>query len=120
MFTLGIIEESLASMDVLDSLRPYLFSQRMEEIPGDAVPVWHTNEYHLPAEALSGFLPTLEQNVLPSWYVHAFNDDCLLVILSGKTFTVSQTRDHTWDDMIAYGESVQVERRFLENIPLRV
>jgi len=62
----------------------------------------------------------LEQQVKPTWYIHAFNDEKLVVILRGKSFFISRHKDETWDEMIAYGVSVNVERRFLEDIPLAV
>lgn len=120
MYRLGIIEESLASKDVLENLAPYLFAQRVEEVPGDTAPLWHTNEYHVPEAVLAGLLPELEKQVLPTWYIHAFSEEHLLVVLAGRSFSLARERDEGWAEMIAYGESVQVERRYLENIPLYI
>ncbi len=120
MFLLGVIEESLENLDTLETLNPFFFSQRIEEIPEDTTPIWHTNEYHVPDEDIAGLLPVLERQVKKTWYVHAFNDKNLVVILRNKSFTVSLYKDVTWDPMIAYGESVNVEKRYLENIPLHV
>ena len=44
MFRLGVVEESVDNKDVLEILNPYFFSQRIEEIPENVVPIWHTNE----------------------------------------------------------------------------
>ena len=65
-------------------------------------------------------MSVLEQQIKHTWYMHAFNDEKLIVVLYGKSFFISLHKDATWDEMIAYGESVDVERRYLENIPLRV
>jgi len=89
-------------------------------VSGDAVPVWHINEYQVSENARPPLLPVLEGDVKPSWYAHAFNDERLVVILHGKSFSVSITMDETWDEMIAYGETVGVGRHYLENIPLRI
>lgn len=120
MYRLGIIEESLDCKDILIDLKQYLINQRIEEVPEDTIPIWHTNEYHVPDFKLPHFLPVLEKQVLPAWYIHAFNDDELIVVLKDKSFTVSREKDDSWNDMIAYGESVNVERRYLENIPLHI
>jgi len=120
MYQLGIIEESLGCKDVLFTLKPYLANQRLEEVPGDTVPVWHTNEYHVPDSELLNLLPIFEEQILPTWYIHAFNEDVLIVVLKGKSFKISREKDDSWNDMIVYGESVEVERRYLENIPLYI
>ncbi|MCL2300571.1 MAG: hypothetical protein FWC27_10560 [Firmicutes bacterium] len=120
MYRLGVIEESLETPDTLERLRPLYFSQRLEEVPDDPSPIWHTNEYHVPDGQLVDLLPVLERQVKPTWYIHAFNDEELIVILRGKSFCISLQRDDTWDAMIAYGQSVQVETRYLENIQLTV
>jgi len=120
MFRLGVIEESLSDRAILAELTPFFVKRRVAEVSDDAVPVWHINEYHVPESALSQLLPALESGVKPSWYAHAFNDEKLVIVLHGKSFSVSLTRDETWGEMIAYGETVDVERKYLENIPLRV
>ena len=120
MFQLGIIEESLETSDILAVLGPFFFSQRLEEVPEDATPVWHTNEYHVPDEKINDLLPVLEHQVKPSWYIHAFNDKILIVVLRGKSFSISLHKDETWNEMIVYGESVGVEKHYLESVPLHV
>jgi hypothetical protein len=118
MFLLGVIEESLEDLNTLEVLKPFFFSQRIEEVPADASPIWHTNEYHVPDDKMIDLVPVLEQKVKLTWYIHAFNDEKLIVILPKKSFIISLHRDATWDAMIAYGVSVNVEKRYLENIPL--
>jgi len=120
MFCLGVIEESLKNIDILALLKPFFFSQRISEMPEETPPIWHINEYHVPDEKIVDLLPTLEQQVKPTWYIHAFDNEKLIVILQGKSFFISLHKDETWDEMMAYGESVNVERRFLEDIPLAV
>ena len=74
----------------------------------------------VPDSKIVELLPVLGKQVKLRSYIHAFNDDELIVILRGKSFNISPHKDETWDDMIAYGESVNVERIYLENIPLHV
>lgn len=120
MYKLGVIEESLENLETLETLKPYFFSQRIQEVPEDTSPVWHTNEYHVPEEKIADLLPLLERQVKKTWYIHAFNDKVLFVVLKDKFFQISLTKDDSWNDMIAYGKSVDVESRYLENISLYV
>ena len=121
MFKLGIIEESLKSKKTLKIVKSYFFSQRIENVPDDEYPIWHINEYHVPDEKIEELLNILKDEVKLTWYVHAFNDNQLYVVLPGKFFSISSLRDDTWNEMIEYGVKVaNVERYFLENIPLHV
>lgn len=121
MFRLGIIEESLNSKDILDLVKPYLFLQKIEEMPQDEVHLWHTNEYHVPDDKINELIPILEKQVKLTWYIHTFNDDILIVILHGKSFQISRKKDESWNEMIEYGVDVaNVERYFLENVPLHI
>lgn len=121
MFRLGVIEESLEHKQILDKLIPFFFSQRIENVPEDIKPVWHTNEYHVPDEKIEFILDFLSNEVKLTWYIHAFSDNQLYVALKGKVFKLSPQKDSTWNEMIEYGvENADVERRFLENIPLHV
>jgi hypothetical protein len=120
MFRMGVIEESLENSDVLEMLKPFFYSQRLEEVSGDEFPVWHTNEYHVPDEKINDLIPLLEQQVKLTWYIHAFNDEKLIVIFRGKSFHISPHKDDTWNPMIEYGDTVKVERRYSESIPLGV
>ena len=47
MFRLGIIEESLIDKSILDDLKQYYISQRLQRVPDDKFPIWHINEYHM-------------------------------------------------------------------------
>jgi len=120
MFRLGVIEESLESSDILEMLKPFFYSQRIEDASDDEFPVWHVNEYHVPDDKINDLIPALEQQVKLTWYIHAFNDEYLIVVFRGKSFHISCHKDDTWNDMIEYGDTVKVERRYSESIPLSV
>lgn len=121
MYRLGIIEESLNNKQVLRALEPYIVNRRTECIPDDPSPVWHINEYEIPDEQVAAIAEQLRKSILPTWYIHAFNDKRLIVVLMDRCFEMSLHRDHTWNDMIAYGVQVaHVERHYLESIPLRI
>jgi hypothetical protein len=121
MFRLGIIEESILHKEVLEIIQPYFFSQRMEHVPADEYPIWHINEYHIPEEKIIEFLDILKESIEIAWYIHAFNETVLYVAMHKKFFALSLKRDQTWNEMIEYGVSIaQVEKSFLENIPLHI
>ena len=121
VFKLGIIEESLKSKKTLNLVKSYFFSQRVENVADDEYPTWHINEYHVPDEKIEELLNILKDEVKLTWYVHAFNDSQLYVVLPGKFFSISLLRDDTWNEMIEYGVKVaNVERLFLENVPLNI
>ena len=121
MFRMGIIEESLEDKQILGKMEQYFVSQRIENVPGDECPVWHINEYHVNEEEILDLLESLKDNIKTTWYIHAFNDNTLYVVLRKQWFELSLNRDETWEEMIAYGVNcAQVERKFLEDIPLHV
>lgn len=121
MYRLGVIEESLDNENILNVIKKFLYSQRIEEVPEDEVPIWHTNEYHVPDNELMGLLQLLEEHIKPTWYIHAFNEEKLYVVLQGKSFCISKEKDHSWNEMIEYGvNNAKVERHFLENVPLHI
>lgn len=121
MFRLGVIEESLYNREPLKELAPCFVSQRIEQVPGDECPVWHTNEYIVPEDQIVGVLDLLKNHIKPTWYIHAFNDRKLYVVLIRKCFEIALLRDASWDEMIEYGvKEAGVERQYLENIPLHV
>ena len=121
MFKLGIIEESVSDRTVLEELKPYFYSQRIENVPEDECPIWHTNEYHIDDNDIIIICEMLKDYVLPTWYIHAFNRKILYVILQGKYFKISRHKNKSWEDMIEYGvNKANVERKYLENIPLHI
>jgi hypothetical protein len=66
-------------------------------------------------------LNILKKEVKLTWYIQAFSDNQLYVVLLDKFFSISLLRDDTWNEMIEYGVGVaNVERHFLENIPLYI
>lgn len=121
MFRLGIIEESLKDKKILDNISTYLAAQRVEEVPEDECPIWHIKEYHIDEQRLYHILDLLTKEIKETWYIHAFDDKVLHVVLTGKRFEISLHKDDTWSEMIEYGvEVAKVERSFLEEIPLHV
>lgn len=121
MFKLGVIEESVSDIAILEKLKPYFSSQRIENVPEDECPLWHTNEYHIDDDDIVSICDMLKDYVLPTWYIHAFNRDSLYVVLQGRYFKISRHKNETWDEKIEYGiNKTNVERQFLENIPLYI
>jgi len=119
-FTGEIIVESLQDKSVLDSLETYRIKSRRAEMPNEQVNVWSINRYCLDEAALMQAIPRLEQSIAAGgWYIHFYSDlgNKLFVIFQGKHFVVPKLKDRSWNEMIAYGESIGVERRWTETIP---
>ena len=121
MYRLGIIEESIDDKNVLCDLASYFVAQRIENVPEDEYPIWHINEYQVAEDKIMDVADMLKQQIKETWYCHAFSDEKLLVVLKGRWFEISWIRDETWDEMIEYGAiHANVERRYLETIPLHI
>lgn len=121
MFRLGIIEESLKDKTILNNIAQYLTAWRVEEVPEDEYPIWHINEYHVEEGRICEILDVLKDTIKETWYIHAFDEKILYVVLKGKRFELSLYKDESWNEMIEYGgEVAKVERSFLEKIPLHV
>ncbi|MBF4692018.1 hypothetical protein [Fusibacter ferrireducens] len=121
MYRLGIIEESLDDNKILEKYKEYIYSRRIEEIPDDEFPIWHIDEYRVPNEKMSELLSILKEHIKLTWYIHAFDENELIIIFKGKYFEISTEKDDSWNAMIEYGVNIaQVEGHFLENIPLKI
>ena len=121
MYRIGIIEESLDDTKILNAYKNYIHSSRVEEMPEDEFLIWHINEYHVPNDKMAELGLILSEHIKLTWYIHAFNENELIIIFKGKSFKISTEEDDTWNSMIEYGVKIaQVERHFLENIPLKV
>ena len=121
MFRLGIIEESLENMEILNILNPYFVSQRTEDVPEDECPLWHINEYHVADTKIQALANNLCKNIKSTWYIHAINEKELYVILKGRWFQLPLYKNDSWDSMIEYGVTIaNVDRHFLETVPLHI
>lgn len=120
-YTGEIIVESLEDRSILTSLETYKIKSRSAEMPNEQVKTWNINRYCIDETALMQVLPHLEQSIgKGGWYIHFYSDlgNKLFVLFKGKHFVVSKHKDQSWDEMIAYGESIGVERGWTENIPV--
>ena len=63
----------------------------------------------------------LEMNILWDGIIGERIGKSLAAVLKGKWFEISLIRDETWEEMIEYGAvHANVERRYLETIPLHI
>lgn len=102
---------------------PYKFKweEPIVEMPNEKIKVWNINRYCLDEKILSEILTKLENSIdIGEWYIHFYSDlgNKLYVIFKGKHFLISKKKDSTWDEMIRFGESVGVARRWTETIPV--
>jgi uncharacterized cupin superfamily protein len=119
-FTGEIIVESLKDSAVLKELETYRIKSRRADIPNEEVKVWNINRYCIDEKALLPIISKLEQSIgNGGWYIHFYSDlgNKMFVIFKGKHFVVGKQKNRSWDEMIAFGESTGVERRWTETIP---
>jgi hypothetical protein len=81
---------------------------------------WRLCWYRIGEEDLRGRLPALAEAMRPHWYAHFFEGDDLCVILAGRHFWVSASNRATWQDFLAHGDTVGVDRRWTENVPTKL
>lgn len=120
-YTGEIIVESLVDKSILASLETYKIKSRRTEMPNEQVKVWNINRYCFDETALMRAFPQLEQSINSgAWYIHFYSDlgNKMFVIFKGKHFVVAKHKDSSWNEMILYGESIGVERKWTENIPV--
>lgn len=63
MFRLGIIEKSLVDKSILDDLKQYYISQRLQSVPDDEFLIWHINEYHVDDSIIENLLGLIQGKV---------------------------------------------------------
>ncbi len=81
----------------------------------------YSNVYRVEEKDIINILSSLKNEIKHTWYIHAFSNDKLFVVLRGKVFELSPCKDSSWDEMIKYGfEVAKVEKYFLENMSLHV
>ena len=121
MYRLGIILESIENQKVLNFIKPYFYSHREEYVEGDECSNWHICEYHIENDNIQAVAEVLKDAVKETWYIHAFEEHTLIVILKGKYFKLPHKRDRSWIEMIKYGyKSSKVKKKYLKNIPLHI
>nr|PZN42189.1 MAG: hypothetical protein DIU70_05515 [Bacillota bacterium] len=110
-----VILESLEHLEPLAGWKPV--AERVAEMPDDPdATVWHVCWYQVDEASLRERLPALARAMRPHWYAHFWADDDLCVVLAGRFFWARASDRSTWQEFIAYGDSVGVERRWTENI----
>ncbi|MCC7146795.1 MAG: hypothetical protein IT443_10140 [Phycisphaeraceae bacterium] len=122
MYTCGIIVESVGDERLFTKVAAYFQKERREDRPTEPDPIWHVRQYGIPRDQVAGLLPELAAAIKRGWYMHLFNiqDGVLYVVLKGRFFKLPLKRDASWDEMIAYGESVGLDRKWSQNVPLSV
>lgn len=114
-----VILESLDDPAVLTGWQP--FAQREADVPEDPdATVWHTAWYQVREDELRQRLPALARAMRPHWYAHFWEGDDLCMVLAGKSFWAKVSDRSTWDEFIAYGDTVGVERKWTERVPTEV
>lgn len=117
MYHMGIIAESLIHQELVKQWNQYIVNQRIEKVEGDEEEIWHVYELQCPENEILTLIELLKNEVKDTWYVHAFNETNLYVIMRGKYFKISQKRDESWNEMIEYGrKEAKVDEDYLDSI----
>ncbi len=120
-YTGEIIAESLIDRSILKILEPFKIKSRQADMPNEPVKLWHIHRYCVDEPTLLKVLPEIEKSMnTGGWYIHFYSDlgNKMVVIFKGKHFIVSKRKDSSWEPMIEFGESIGVERRWTETIPV--
>jgi hypothetical protein len=111
-----IIAESLEDMAPVAGLAPV--AEKVSEMPDDPdATVWHTRWYQLDQPHLERRLPALAAAMRRNWYAHFWREELLCVILPGRVFWLDAGDQAARAELIAYGETVGVGRRWTSSIP---
>jgi len=123
LFLGEVILESLQDPNCLESIEPYLIKTRVCAMPAEKIKTWHVQRYRLPRHRVLAIAQVIAAKFAPGeWYVHFFSEQQneMVVIMRNRTFRLPKHRDVTWDEMIAYGESVGIGRRWTQSIPINL
>jgi aminoglycoside 3-N-acetyltransferase len=116
LFVGCLIDESLADHSVLVGWKP--FAEKLVSVPDDPdATVWHVRWYQLEEKALLGRLDGLAAAMLPTWYGHFWSGNLLCVILAGRCFWIPAAISPEWEEMMAYGEEIGIDRGWTSKIP---
>ncbi|MCF7689584.1 MAG: hypothetical protein K9M98_15000 [Cephaloticoccus sp.] len=123
-FFLGeIIIESLGEPSCLQTIERFAIKSRTREMPDEKVPFWNIHRYRITRSAILEVAPLIARSFANGeWYVHFFSEQHneLFVIMQGRVFLLPKHRDNSWEEMIAYGETVGVGRRWTQSIPIHL
>lgn len=110
-----VILESLDTDAPVQGLIP--IAERVVDMPRDPdATVWSVRWFEIGEEDLRRRLPLLAQAMRPHWYAHFWGGDDLCVILSKRFFWAKASDRSTWDEFVAYADTVGVDRKWTQNI----
>ncbi len=111
-----IIEESLKDKSVIAGLAA--MAEKVSQMPNDPeATVWHVRWYEVDEAQLHALLPDLAKAIRPHWYAHFWEGDDLCVILAGRVFWAKVSDRSSHAELLAYGDSVGLDRKWSERIP---
>jgi hypothetical protein len=96
-------------------------AEKVSHVPNDPdSTVWHVRWYHVSEGPLRALLPKLAETIRPHWYAHFWTGDDLCVIMAGGVFWAKVSDRSSHAEFIAYGDTVGVGRKWLEQIPMEL
>jgi hypothetical protein len=112
-----VILESLNDPDVLNEVT-ILKESTILAPPDDPLAIWSRKLVRVPSEQIELFATRLAMAMREDFYNHFVDEHSLIVVFKNMVFALDKHDRSTWDEMIAYGETVRVSSRWTENIPI--
>ena len=118
MYRMGIISESLNHQELLNQVfKEYIVNQRIEKVDGDEEEIWYVYEPEIPENVFLNMIEILKYDIKETWYILAFDEYFLYVIMTGKYFRISKQKDESWNKMLEYGRIMaKIEDCYLTSI----
>lgn len=118
VYRMGIIAEILNHQELLKQcIKKYIVNQRIEKVDGDEEEIWHIYELEIPENVFVNIIEVLKDDLKETWYIHAFDEHVLYVIMKGKYFRISKQNDESWNEMLEYGRTIaKIEDCYLTSI----
>jgi hypothetical protein len=116
-----IILESLSDITCLNEISGQIIKAWTTTVPDATLSSWTVHRYRISRAQVLNLTPLLEQSFSSGeWYIHFFSEsgNDLFVIMKERTFKLPKQKDVSWNEMIQYGESIGLGRKWTENIPV--
>jgi len=113
-----IILESLADESVIDLFTVEASNDRRAP-DGEKFPIWRERLIRVSDAQGEASAEHLASAMREGFYAHFFNDAWLFVVFKGRAFKLPKEMDASWDEMIEYGRTLDVDPHYTRNIPLK-
>ena len=103
-----LVEESLLDNRIINGFKINKVRISSAEKPEDR---WHLYEVEATPEQIDELATQLKPT---GWYTHFWQGDDVVVVFPSKKFDIRYSDQSTWNDAIAYGESIGIPTEQLD------